>query len=188
MKGYWFSKENGLTEYQKRPIKEGDALTASGALVPCSNGLHFSTEPFDALQYAGGHILWQVEGSDDAVPHNTPVDKYCCSRRVHLRSLDATRLLYVFAARQAVKVIDHWECPAVVREYLTDTASGLDRSDIRDRAHTAAAATTNAAAYAATYTTATNAAAYTYNAAKKEFLQQAAKEFNEMVESAFANL
>lgn len=122
MKAYWFSKEDNTTEHLKTPAEIGRTDVYEGELIPCNQGLHASPTPFDALQYAFGSILWEVEIDDDAIPHGDPINKYVSHHRTYLRRFDLTRLCYQFAAIQALSVIDKWDAPAIVREYLRDAA------------------------------------------------------------------
>lgn len=162
MIGYWFSRENGKTEHLKTPARVRHSHRFEGVPIPCTCGLHASPTPWDALQYACGPILWEVELSDNAVSHGNPINKYAGKSRRYLRRVDLTAICRQFAAQQALEVIDLWESPAVIREYLEDEANGKDRSDIRDAARAAAWAAARAAARDA-------ASAAAWDAAKKCF-------------------
>jgi len=139
MKGYWFSKEDGTTEHLKDPAEVGKVHDAPpvdsggnlGPIVPCERGYHASPTPWDALQYACGPILYEVEIPDDAIPHGNPISKYAAKSRRYLRKVDLTAVCRQFAVQQALEVIDLWKPPDIVREYLGDEAEGKDRSDIR---------------------------------------------------------
>ena len=138
MIGYWFSRSDGTTQHLKDPAAVGETHYYKGEPVPCHTGLHFSPTPRDALSYACGPIMWEVEGPDDARPHGEPVDKHSGQWRRYLRRVDLTRALRQFMAREALRVIDRWDAPAIVREYLEDGAKGIDRVDIRLEAWAAA--------------------------------------------------
>jgi len=140
MIGYWFSKEDGTTTHLFAPAKIGKTDTYNGTPIPCQHGLHFSPTPWDALQYASGPILWEVESPDDAIPHGDPVNKYAGNWRTYLRRADLTRAMRIFSAKQALYVIHLWDAPAIVGKYLRDEAQGKDRTDIRDAAWAAASA------------------------------------------------
>jgi hypothetical protein len=96
----------------------GEWLEHDGPLVPCVSGLHGSPHPLDALTYAPGHMLHRVELDGEMRPHGEPVDKYVASRRRILASVDAESLLHEFARRCAASVLNHWDAPEVVVQYL----------------------------------------------------------------------
>jgi hypothetical protein len=116
MLGYHFTTD---TLRDGRPIPPiGEWLEHTGPIVPCESGLHASEHPFDALQFAPGWMLHHVELEGGLVPHGDPVDKWVGRRRRILASIDATDLLRAFARWCVLQVIDQWDAPAVVREYL----------------------------------------------------------------------
>jgi len=47
-----------------------------------------------------------------------PLDKFVGRRRKILQTIDTTELLREFARWCALQVIDLWDCPPIVREYL----------------------------------------------------------------------
>ncbi len=96
----------------------GEWLEFAGDIVPCKSGLHASPDPFDALQYAPGAILHQVELDGTIIPHGDPVDKWAASKRRIIKSADLTDACRQFAREQALSVIHLWNAPAVVRQYL----------------------------------------------------------------------
>lgn len=103
-----------------RPVPPaGKWLRHEGELIPCEAGLHASEHPFDALQYAPGSLLHKVELSGDIITHGNPVDKVCAAERKILATVNAEDLCRNFARRVALDVIDKWDAPKVVRDYLT---------------------------------------------------------------------
>ena len=124
-----------------RPVPPvGEWLVHDGPVVMCQSGLHASRHPFDALMYAPGRVLCLVDCDEiDA----EDVDKLVCRCRRIVARFDATGILRAFARRCALDVIDLWDAPQVVRDYLTTGDESL-----RDAAGNAAYAT-RAAAYAA---------------------------------------
>jgi hypothetical protein len=117
VKGYHFTSD---TLRDGRPIPAvGEWLEHDGPVVPCESGLHAGEHPFDTLAYALGPILHRVELEGDLVSHGEPVDKWVGRRRKILASIDATNLLREFARWCALQVIDKWDAPQVVRDYLT---------------------------------------------------------------------
>ena len=116
MIGYHFT---GDTLRDGRPIPPtGVWLQHIGDVVPCECGLHASACPFDAMQFAPGVMLHRVELVGDLTSHGKPVDKWVGKRRRIIESLDATDLLRTFARWCALQVIDQWEAPPIVREYV----------------------------------------------------------------------
>ena len=116
MKAYWFSSD---TLRDGRPIPPpGEWLEHDGPIIPCESGLHASEHPFDAMAYAPGNMLHMVELEGDLISHGNPVDKWVGRRRKIVATIDATDLLREFARWCALQVIDMWNAPQVVREYL----------------------------------------------------------------------
>ena len=117
MKAYHFT--NGKTLRDGRPIPpQGEWIEHDGPVVPCESGLHASECPLDALTYAPGNTLHVVELEGDLKPHGDPVDKQVGRRRKILATIDAEPVLREFARWCALQVIDKWDAPTVVREYL----------------------------------------------------------------------
>jgi hypothetical protein len=181
----------GETLRDGSPIPEiGTWEVFEGECVVCESGLHASRDPFDALRYAPGQTLRLVE-VDDIVTEQD--DKLVCKRRRTVKQIDATVLLDRFARQCALDVIDLWEAPAVVRQYL-ETGDESIRSATQEAARSA----TRAAARSATRAAARDAAAAAWeaawaaaeaagaawNAAEAARGSQRAK-FNEMVNEAF---
>ncbi len=147
MKAYYFSTQERKLQYgDNRPIKVGATHTVEGNLELCKFGLHASKHPFDALQYAPGPILWQVELGGEIIEGD---DKCVASSRTYLKEIDTTEPLREFARWCALQVIHLWECPDVVKQYLEtgdeslrdaawDAARGAARDAARDAAWGAA--------------------------------------------------
>ena len=160
MLGYHFT---GSSLRDGRPIPPiGEWMEHEGEIVPCQSGLHSSECPFDALQYAPGNTLHRVELEGGLVPHGDPPDKWVGRRRKIVATIDAEELLRGFARWCALQVIDMWDAPPVVREYL-ETGDERKRDAARDAAREARAARASRAVLAA----------------QRE-------KFREMVEAAFA--
>ena len=99
-----------------RPIPPtNEWLVHEGEVIMCTSGLHASEQPYDALQYAPGHILHRVE-LDDVI--DTQDDKVVARRRKIVATIDAAELLHAFARKQALSVIHLWNCPAITKQYL----------------------------------------------------------------------
>ena len=100
---HFLAKGNKLRDGSIAP-KNGVWLEHKGRLVLCESGLHFSRQPFDALNYAPGPILCLVEiGGEIVEPKGE--NKGICSRRKIITRMDATELLRYFARMQALSVI-----------------------------------------------------------------------------------
>ena len=115
----------GDTLRDGRPIPaDGVTLRHDGEIVPCKSGLHASERLIDALQYAPGPLLCRVRLGGKMVPHGG--DKFAAAERTILWRFDATEVLRAFGLQCALEVIDLWDAPAAVREYLE-----TGREDIR---------------------------------------------------------
>ena len=85
-------------------------------IVLCKNALHGSIRPLDALKYAPGPVLWKCRYSGEIVKEE---DKLGGQYREYIAGgKDISKELREFARKQALKVVDNWECPKVVREWL----------------------------------------------------------------------
>jgi hypothetical protein len=125
-----------------RPLPAiGEWLVHDGPVWICESGLHYSLDPFDALQYAQGPYLHLVDVEDIVEAQD---DKGVCRRRKILQSADATEMLCYFARMQALLVVHLWGAPDVVLDYLM-----TGDESIRDAAWAAARAAAGAAAWAA---------------------------------------
>jgi hypothetical protein len=181
----------------------GEWITCKGKIVPCKNGLHASPDAFDALQYAPGNLLHRVELDGDITPHGDPVDKFAARKRMIVASIDATGILRLFARRVALDVIDLWDAPPIVKEYLEsgDESKRADASSAGNAARTSASWAASSAACpafrAASYAaygagSAACAASWAASSAAYGAGPLAAKQklyrgwFNEMVDTAFA--
>ena len=93
----------GKTLRDGTPVpRDGVWLKYKGPLVMCQSGLHWSRDPFDALTYAPGNILCQIEARGDTL-HDT--DKSVSRERRIIRRRDATEMLRFFARHCALSVI-----------------------------------------------------------------------------------
>lgn len=123
-----------------RPIPAiGEWLTHDGPVRMCESGLHASKQPYDALQYAPGEMLHQVEL--DGIPNGSDTlghsDKIVAKRRKIIATIDAAPLLRDFARKQALSVIHLWDCPVITKRYL-ETGEESIRSAAESAAWSAA--------------------------------------------------
>ena len=125
---------------------DGETLHHDGPLVLCESGLHASKRLIDTLEYAQGETLCRVEmGGCIETAH----DKLVARERTILWRIDASNILHSFARRCAIDVIDLWDAPTVVIQYLKTGQEDL-RAEASatawDAARTAWAADTTEAA------------------------------------------
>lgn len=112
---WWFAKEPKLPHGDNRKVIIGETLTVEPPLVLCEHGLHWSLEPFDALNYATGNLLYKVKPIGDFILDH---EKGCSVGRMALETHDIKELLYYYARKEALSVIHKWDAPQVVRDYL----------------------------------------------------------------------
>ena len=181
-----------------RPIPPtNEWLVHEGEVIMCTSGLHASEQPYDALQYAPGHILHRVE-LDDVI--DTQDDKVVARRRKIVATIDAAELLHAFARKQALSVIHLWNCPAITKQYLETgdvsmqyAAWSAARSAAQYAAQNAARSAADAAWSAASAWRAARSAAQYATGAAQYAAQSAAdaawsairEQFNAVVEEAF---
>ncbi len=106
----------GKTLRDGSPIPvDGVWLEFKGKCEMCESGLHWSRNPFDALQYAPGETLCLVEVDQIASEQD---DKGVSHRRKIVARMNATELLSYFARMQALSAFDYWDVPDVVIDYV----------------------------------------------------------------------
>ena len=129
----------GKTLRDGSPVpKDGVWLKHTGELEICVSGLHWSREPFDALQYAPGPTLCLVDVRGEIIEQD---DKGCSTERRIVARMDATEMLRYFSRMQALSVIHLWDAPDVVCDYLMTGEESLRaaaRAAARDAARAAA--------------------------------------------------
>ena len=104
-----------------RIVTVGETITVEGEPILCEHGLHASARIIDALEYCpeGEVALCRVELGGTVIHGD---DKSVASERTITAMLGAERtaaLLQDFARWCALQVVDLWDAPDVVREYLT---------------------------------------------------------------------
>ena len=167
-------------------------LKHKGAVIPCQSGLHASIHPFEALQYAPGHLLHLVEVRGEIQNHGK--DKIVGRERRILKTINAEKLLRDFARWNALQVLPLWpNAPEVVVQFLKTGDESL-RAAARDAATAAARDAVWAAATAAARDAAWDAAwAAAWNAAwdaaraaaRDDFIKKSRLKFKNMVNRAF---
>jgi len=172
----------GATLRDGRPVPaDGEWLVHDGPVAMCKSGLHASRDPFDALQYAPGPVLCEVEVED--IITEEP-DKLVARRRRIVRRVDLTVALRAFARAEALAVVHLWDCPAVVREYL-ETGREEIRAAALEAALEAARAAAQAAAQAASRAAALEAAWAAAQAARAAAWAASRKRFRAVVDAAW---
>jgi hypothetical protein len=172
----------GETLRDGRPVPaDGEWLEHKGELILCKSGLHWSREPFDALQYAPGSVLCLVEVGGNIFEAG---DKGVSSRRKIVARMDAAELLRYFARMQALSVI-HLDEDLCNSEYVCDYLMTGDES-LMDAAWNAARAAASAAARDAARAAASAAARdAAWDAASAAAWDAARQHFNDLVYECF---
>jgi hypothetical protein len=139
-----------------RLIIAGEKLTVPGPIVLCKSGLHASKRLLDALKYAPGAYLWEVELSGEVIHGD---DKSVATERTALCGFDASEVLRKFSRMVALQAVEkHWDesklgaFPDVTLQWLKtgdETLRVAARSAARSAAWAAEAAGAEAAAWAA---------------------------------------
>lgn len=153
MRAYHFRGETLRDGLAVPPI--GEWLEHTGEVKMCESGLHFSKHPFDALQYAPGHVLDLVEVEDIVEQHE---DKGVCRRRKRIATINAEPLLREFARWCALDVYHLWgnaktDPDSICKRYL-ETGDESLRAAAWATAYDAASAAAWADAWAAAWATA----------------------------------
>jgi hypothetical protein len=99
----------------KEVCKVGKTYTCEGELKLCENGLHGSRKIMNALGYAPGSICCKVEIWGEIKEEK---DKLVGRNRKILKMINAEKILRKFARLCALDVIDKWDAPEVVIQYL----------------------------------------------------------------------
>ena len=103
MRAWYFSNEERKLRYNDyRPIVVGETHSVditSKPLELCAWGLHASVNILDALKYAPGNILYEVELSGQILVGD---DKVCAEHRTYIREYCIEDILIEFARKQAL--------------------------------------------------------------------------------------
>jgi len=137
VKAWYFSETPPrLRLGDNRKIRPGFTHTVDCPLVLCESGLHGSARIIDALKYAPGPYIWQVELGGEIVHGD---DKAVASSRTYLWGYDASDVLWKMARLCALDHIKKWDAPDVVVKYLKSGDESL-RSAARSAAESAESA------------------------------------------------
>ena len=117
MKAWYFSNETKQLQHgDGRPIELGKTHSINETPELCARGLHGSVKILDALNYAPGLIIWRVELSGKMA---IGTDKIAAQHRTYLAGgINIEPILRKFARMCALDVIDLWDAPDVVVQYL----------------------------------------------------------------------
>ena len=114
--GWYFAPEDRKLRYgDNRVVKAGITHTVDCKPELCKSGLHWSERAIDALWYAPGPIACRVEGGGKVIEGD---DKIVGTSRKYLAVADATDVLRRLARKWALDVIQLWDAPQVVKDYL----------------------------------------------------------------------
>jgi len=184
--------------------KNGVWLKHKGEAVICESGLHWSRDPFDALEYAPGSTLCLVEVRGIIAEQS---DKGVSLERKIIARMDATEMLRYFSRMQALSVIHLWDAPDLVCDYLMTgdeiiraAAWAAARDSARDSAWAAASDAARDSAWAAASDAARDSArdsawaaaraaawAAARDSARDSAWAAARKDFNELVKDCFSD-
>ncbi len=136
MLAWYFAPKNGRLAYgDGRKIRKGVTHYVNSAPVVCQSGLHGNYRLIDALQYANSSIVYRIRLHGWKDSQN---DKHCAQARTYLTDgVDIEDTLRAFARQCALDVIDRWDAPDVVRNYL-ETGDESIRQDAKSAARVAA--------------------------------------------------
>jgi hypothetical protein len=158
MIAWYFAPDDRRLRYgDGRLVEVGVTHTVKGPPIFCQRGLHASVRALDALKYARVPVACLVRVGGEIAACE---DRIVATERTYMYVIDATDVLRVFSRRCALQVVDLWDCPPVVREYLE-----TGREDLRAAARAVARAVSWAAARAAARAATWAAADATWTAA-----------------------
>ena len=152
IQAYHFTNGWKLRDGQK--LVEGKEYVFAGEPVMCKCGYHASKHVMGALKYAPGSTLSLVECSEVT---DREIEKFVCKRRKVIKVIDVDDILREFARWCALQVIDLWNAPDVVVQYLK-TGDDSIRAAAQSAAWSAAESTSRAAAWSAVDAAAESAA------------------------------
>lgn len=115
IKSWWFAASDRLPHGGERKVVIGETHSLKGKIIICQHALHGSIHPFDALQYAIGPYLYQVEQWGNLIKQS---DKIGSRHRKYIAMHDITYELRLFARQQALSVVHLWKAPEIVKKYL----------------------------------------------------------------------
>ena len=146
MLGWYFAPENRkLRHGDGRLVEAGITHTVDCKPELCMSGLHWSEKAIDALGYAPGPIACRVEGGGKVVEGD---DKIVGTSRKYLALADATDVLRRLTRKWALDVIQLWDAPQVVKDYLETGDEELRRPTLTaSEAMASSAWTTHAEAW-----------------------------------------
>lgn len=166
---WWFAASDQLPHGDGRRVVLGETLTVEPPLILCQRGLHWCRNPFDALRYASGSLLYQVRPGGQILEPSGE-DKGCSTERTALAVRNIAAMLRAFARDEERRVMHLWKPPVIVREWL-------ETGDENKRAAAVAAAW--ATAWDATW-------AATWDAARAETKDAANRRFSDAITALFA--
>lgn len=120
IKAWHFLSNDSLLRDGSGPVRVGETYSISDdtEVKPCEWGMHASVRAIDALQYAPGSVVCRVEVWGGVARHGDPEDKIVGRHRKVLSMANGEAVLRKFARLCALDVVDLWNAPDVVLEYL----------------------------------------------------------------------
>jgi len=161
VRAFWFAPKDGVLGYgDGRKPRLRSTHTIEGEPKLCKHGLHASTNPLDALRFAGSAELYLVELWGEV---KTGEDKLCASNRKYLRRANVEGLLRRFACRQAMINIEKIRPHCSTRDFdliilWLSTQDKNIRSAAWSAAESAARSAAESAAWSAAWVAAESAA------------------------------
>jgi len=165
--GWHFLYDDGKLRDRRFPPPDGEWLSVDGYIQLCSRGLHASERIIDALKFAPGSVICRVELRGD-IQESYRRDKLVArERRIlwHLNAKVGSRVLHEFSRWAALQVIDLWDAPSVVRDYLETGNESLRHASGYASGFAARVGEPQAAAWYATRTAAGSATRVAWDAA-----------------------
>ena len=150
MKAWHFLKDDGRLRYRDgievedgEIVEVGKTYTAIGEIKLCANGMHGSKRILDALRYAEGSILCEVEIDGEIVEGD---DKLAGRNRTVISIKNVSAILHEFACLCAEKALTiakvddkrSWEAIAAKRAWLKGEIDDGQLDAARDAAWAAA--------------------------------------------------
>ena len=129
MKAYWFSTNGKPQQGSNRYNIGPDPYVQDGEIIPCINGLHASCHPLDALLYASSYSTTvDIVEMGGFIVHD-PIgwmEKVVASHRTHVKRVALDHVgIREFTRWCALQVVDDFDFPSVVKEYLKTNDSNL---------------------------------------------------------------
>ena len=115
---WWFCpNDRKLGHGDGRRVVIGTTHTIEGKLVLCKNALHGAICALDALECAGGSILYRIQTGGD-IEYKFGSTNFGAHSRTYLAGANATEMLWAFIRRCALDIIRFWDASNAMRQFL----------------------------------------------------------------------